>query len=45
MEIFLVINKANAHVFGAYDTKDKAIRCCVNLNQVGNYYIERVGLR
>jgi len=45
MEIYLVIDKRNAHVFGVYDTKDKAIKCCVNLNQVGTYFIERQVLR
>lgn len=45
MEIYLVIDKVNGSVFNAYDSKDKAIRCCENLNQVGIYFIESMVVR
>lgn len=45
MEIYLVIDVTNNSVFNVYDTKDKAIRSCENLNQMGIYYIEKKVVR
>jgi len=39
--LWLVVDVKSVHVFGAYTTKQKAINACVNLNEVGRYYVQR----